>query len=1103
MQGLRLTGFLCLSILLSPGCVFSQAVNATLVGTITDASGATVPGAQVLITETNTGINKTALANDSGNYTFPDLPPGRYSVTVEHPGFKKETRRDIDVMVNSNTRVDLQLQPGSVSETIEVTGAAPLLQTDRSDVGRTMDTQMLEDLPMGVNRNFQTLLDLVPGTTPANFEHSQFFNASSSLQTKVNGQPRMANSLQIEGIDNNQRTGLLQILIPPSESIQTVNVSTSNHDPELGRGTGAITNLVMRSGTNRFNGALYEFIQNSALDARAFFTPTVGHLAYNQYGGRIGGPILHNKLFFFADYQRTEDHEANTNQTTIPSMPFRRGDLSADPKHQVYDPLTGNPDTGAGRTPFAGNIIPPNRINPISAKILSYLPAPNEPFVESAPSNNYFALLPSSKTNNQIDTKLDYNISDKDRLSGRFSFARPIIFQAPIFGDAGGPAQGNFQGSGFQKTYSSGLNYNRMVNPTLLTEFRVGVAHYHNEARQSDYGKADTTALGIPNVNVNDFTSGFVGISIGGFSSPLTGYSASLPWIRAEANIDIVNSWTKILRNHTIKFGADVRRIRDDLLQDQTFSPRGVITFGTNQTATPGGGSTGLANDMASFLLDVPSKVARDVNTYFPAMRAWQIFSYAADNWQVSPKLTIQAGVRWEIYPPPTPQFKGGFSNYNYVDNTLLVAGVGNNPMNMGLKTNWKYVAPRVGVAYRLTERTVIRTGFGLSYTPFPDNNWAYNYPVRANNQYNQLNGITYLPAAYPDGSIATFEKGFPAPQPIVVPTNGIITNPDPTSAYFVIPLDYKNPAALQWNFAVQRALPFRFVLDVAYVANHGVRTPAGVNLNAGQIIGAGSKGQPQYPRTADTTQQFVGFSSTYNSLQVKLDRMSGKGLRVTTSFTWSKAMDFQNGDDGGLVFNVNKERDYARADFDRTLNYVQSYIYQLPFGRGKRFLGNNFGGKILGGWQVSGVLSARTGTPLTITANNSLNLPVSTQTPNQVAPITILHGINVGNPWFSKESFATPVGQVWGNMGRNVFSGPGLFGLNASLKRTIKFGERYELQLRADSLNVTNTPQFSNPQTSMTNANFGYITSTLSSGTGVNGTGGGRVVTGGVKVTF
>ena len=1082
---------------------FSQAVSATVVGTVTDVSGAAVASAEVVITEMDTAVAHTLKANESGNFTLPDLPPGRYQVSVEHPGFKKELRRDVQLQVNSTARVDLQLQPGSVSETVEVSGAPPLLQTDRADITRTMDAQMVEDLPLGVNRNFQGLLDLVPGTTPANFEHSQFFNASSSLQTKVNGQPRMANSLQIEGIDNNQRTGLLQILIPPAEAISAVNVSTSNHDPELGRGTGAITNVVLKSGTNKYHGAVYEFIQNSVLDARTFFNPSVGHLAYNQFGGNLGGAIRKNRLFFFADYLRTMDREANTNQTTIPSLAFRNGDLSADILHQVYDPATGNPD-GSERSPFPGNMIPKSRIDPIAAKILSFLPAPNEAFKESAPSNNYFALLPARKTNDQVDAKIDYNWREKDRFTGRFSFARPVIFQAPIFGDAGGPAQGAFAGSGVQKTYSTGISYNRIISPTLLTEVRVGVAHYHNVAYQSDYGKKDTDALGIPNVNVNEFTSGFVGVSIANFSSPLTGYSASLPWVRAEANIDLVNSWTKILRNHTVKWGGDVRRIRDDLLQDQTFSPRGVFTFGPNQTSTTGGGATGLANDMASFLLGVPSQVARDVNIYFPALRAWQIFSYVADNWQVSPRLTVTAGVRWELYPPPTPQFPGGFSNYNFVDNTLTIAGIGKNPANMGVKMNWKYIAPRIGVAYRLGENTVIRTGFGTSYTPFPDNNWAYNYPVRSNNVYSTQSGLGNLPAVYPDGSLATFSKGFPALQPVVVPVNGIITNPDPTRAYSVIPLDYKNPSAIQWNFSIQRALPFHFVLDTAYVANHGVDTPAAVNLNAGQIVGAGSKGQPQYPRTAATTQYFRGFSSSYNSLQVKLDRNFGaNSLRVTTSFTWSKAMDFQTGDDGGLYFNVDQHRNYARADFDRTLNYVQSYIYQLPFGKGKQFLSNNVAGKIVGGWQVSGILSLRTGTPINITANNNLNLPGSTQTADLVAPVKILHGINVVNPWFSKESFAQPATNTFGNLGRNVITGPGLFGLNASLIRRIQLNERCRLEVRADSLNVLNKPQFSNPQTSLTNSNYGYITGTLSSGTGVNGTGGGRLVTGGLKFTF
>ncbi len=1121
MTGLRSIYTLAALALFGAGAIYSQAVNGNLLGTVTDSSGGSIAGAKVTLTETNTQVVKTGQTNPSGNYEFPALPPGTYRVEVEMSGFKKEVRSGIIVEANTSPRADLQLQPGNVSDTIEVSAVASILQTERADTGRSIDAQIVEELPLGVNRNFQSLLDLVPGTSVETFQHSQFFNASSSLQTNVNGQPRMGNNFQIEGIDNNERTGLLQILITPAEAIQTVNISTTNHDPELGRATGAVTNVMIKSGTNAYHGSAYEFLQNSAFDARSFFNPSVGHLAYNYFGGNVGGPIKRNRLFFFGNYLRTEDHEANTNLITVPSNAFRTGDLSGDPTHQVYDPATGLQDgSGQGRVPFPGNIIPASRINPVSARILSFIPPTNEPFVPTSQTNDYFALLPSRKTNNQVDSKVDWTLSDKDRISGRFSFARPVIFQAPIFGDAGGPAQGNFEGSGTQKTYSTGLNWNRVISPSLLTEVRIGVAHYHNEAVQSDYGKNDSTAVGIPGVNLGPFTSGFVGIQINGYSNPLTGYSASLPWDRAEANIDIVNSWTKIFRNHQIKFGADIRRIRDDLLQDQTYSPRGIIYFGTNQTAlstcsasgTCTTSSNGLANDMASFLLDVPYQEARDVNTYFPALRQWQIFSYLADNWQVSPKLTVNVGVRWEIYAPPTPAFPGGFSNYNATNNTLVIAGVGGNPLNGGLQNHYKYFAPRLGLAYRLNEKTVIRSGFGISYTPFPDNSWMYNFPVRSNNSYVALAGADNFGTAVLPGNVApTFANGFPAPDPVVVPKNGIITNPNPTTAQIVIPTNYKNGYIEAWNFAVQRQLPFNLVLDVAYVGSHGVNTPSEPNLNAGQTIGAGSLGEPffvKYGTTSSVTQYFQGFSSTYNSLQVKFDRRFSSGLTMTTAFTWQKAMDFQSGDDGGLDFYAGQglNRNYARADFDRTLNYIQSYIYQLPFGRGKRFLTNDLAGKIVGGWQVSGIFSARTGTPLTFTGNNTLILGTGgTATLQQVAPIEVLGGINTGNPWFSTSSFVKTPNNVQGNTGRNIFSGPNLWGLNASLSRWIDIREGLKLQLRLEGLNAWNKAQFSNPNTSSGpgNASFGIITSTLSSGTGVNSTGGGRAVQLGAKIVF
>lgn len=515
------------------GLAYSQAVNATLLGSVTDSTGAVIAGAKVVVTEVNTNISHTGKTNESGNYTFPDLPPGDYSVRVEIAGFKVETRTNIALLVNTSTRVDVQLQPGNVSESVEVTAAPALLETDRADTGRKLEQVLVADTPLGTNRNFQSLLNLVPGTAPAVFQHSQFFNASSSLQTEVNGQLREGNNYLIEGTDDNERTGLLQILVPPIEAIQTVDVSTSNFDPELGRATGAVVNVVLKSGSNAYHGAAYEFLQNSDFNSRSFFNPSVGHLAYNYVGGNFGGAFKKNKLFFFGDYLRVMDHEANTNLTTIPSAAFRTGDLSAGTT-LVYDPATGNAD-GTGRTPFPNNQIPANRINPVSAAILGLLPGTNEAFNPAKPSNNYYALLPFQKTTDSLDYKMDYNISDSDRLSGRFSFARPVVFQSPIFGDAGGPAQGAFEGTGTQKTYSAGLNYDHTFSPSLLLESRLGIAHYHNAAQQSDFGSTDATKIGIPGVNISAFTSGQVGISIPNFagstlSTPadLIGYSRQL-----------------------------------------------------------------------------------------------------------------------------------------------------------------------------------------------------------------------------------------------------------------------------------------------------------------------------------------------------------------------------------------------------------------------------------------------------------------------------------------------------------------------------------------------------------------------------------------------
>ena len=494
----------------------------------------------------------------------------------------------------------------------------------------------------------------------------------------------------------------------------------------------------------------------------------------------------------------------------------------------------------------------------------------------------------------------------------------------------------------------------------------------------------------------------------------------------------------------------------------------------------------GLVNNMASFLLDQPSGGGRDIAAYFPALRGHQFFAFVQDKWQVSSKLTLDFGLRWEFYPPPTPAFPGGFSNYNPVNNTLVLAGIGGNPMNMGMQKNWKYFAPRLGISYRLNNATVIRTGYGVSYTPFPDNTYAYNFPVKQNNAYS-TGASNFAPGVTPSG-VFSMASGFPAPQLAVIPSNGIITNPSLTQSNFVIPLNYKNPYVESWNFSVQRSLALHFTLDVAYVGNHGVRSSATYNLNVPTTMdqaGTGVNGRPEYQqfkRSADTTQYFAGYSSMYNGLQVKLNRRFTNGLAITTAYTLARGMSFQTGDDGGIWNYINPRRSYARTDFDRHQTFVQSYVYDLPFGVGRKWLNHGLAAKTIGGWQINGILTLMTGTPMTFGASgSSLNTPGSSQTADQVAEVTKLYGINTpskgGSPWFSQASFVQPTGVRFGSSGRNTLSGPGFFNADLSIFKIFNFTEKIKMEIRGESFSVTNTAQFSNPDTSVQDSNYGYIT--------------------------
>jgi hypothetical protein len=1164
---LRFSGLLAVLLCLIglSGSMQAQAVSGTIVGTVTDPTGAAVANAQVTITLVGQSDTHTSATNASGNFTEPNLPPGTYTVSVTAQGFKKATQQNIELLTNTTSRVDVALTTGAVTDTVTVTTAPPELQTDRADISTNIAAHQIADLPLSSGNSFQSLLTTVPGMAPIVFNNSQFYNANNDLSTNANGQSSYVNLYQIEGIDDDQRTGIHIILVPPAAAIASVDITTNNFEAEFGRAVGTVVNVTLKSGTNKFHGSAFQNMENNGVNARNYFAKGPnGRLVYNYTGGSIGGPILKDKLFFFGDFLRTSDHESTTTNATIPYYNAVGGNIDLSGyAGQVYDPNTGNTVNctgaavsaacGTGRTAFVNNQIPltnPGLTTSGLAALRALDAVARDPkqnlavstYLAGPASNNFSQNSPFSKDAISYDIKSDYNISPKDHLSGRFSHQKTSTYQAPLFGSfLGGSAGGGFEATGIAAAYSMGINYDHVFSPKLFTEARFGIAHLRNSATQTDYGTNDAKTLGVPGNGPNGTdntptSSGQININVNNngntFSNPIIGYSPSLPWLRAESNIDVANNWTKLIGNHTLKAGVDIRRVRDDLLQGNNNAAAGTFYFSENQTSEPGaatykGSATGAANDVASILFGVPYQVGQDTNSTFPAYRQTWEFFFVSDKWQATPKLTVDVGLRYELYPPATPRKSGGFVNYNPATNQLVSAGIGGNPSNLGMKTDYTNFAPRLGAAYRATDSLVLRAGFGVSYVPFVDNTYAYNYPIKTSTGY--TNGATYGAALNLAGGVVNFTTGVPATPTIPVAADGTLTETAANGTIglnnLYIPLNFKNAYVASWNLALQQALPKDMSLQIAYVANHGTRIDSSQNINLPRIYGQGPAYDPYNqganPKTAQINEFFLGYSSNYNSLQTQLTKRFQHGLAFTSAYTWGKAMSYvPDAQDGALTFYAGPvRRNYAVASFDRTNNFEQTLTYELPAGKGHKYFSSGFGQYALGGWKTSVILSAVSGLPFTIAASSSATSG-TTQTVNQTGPYQVTHQTIGGNTssyptWFNTANFANPaacnaytpanpVPCALGNTGRNQFRGPAYFSDNISLFKSFPIFREAALEARFDAFNATNTPAFGLPGATLGSSTFGKITGTLGSGVGnVNGVGGPRVLQAAVKITF
>ncbi len=1079
------------------GTATAQAVRGTLVGTVHDAQGAAIPGATVTATETQTNISRTAITNQSGNYVFSNMKDGLYHVEAELTGFKKFSRAGVEVKVNSTVRVDVILEVGNMEETVEVVQQTPLLQTDRADTGRTIEGRQVQELPLGYGRSFQGMWATVPGTVTMTRPHSQFFNPQDSQETKFNGQSRLSNNVQVDGLDNNHKTGLLTVMIPSAEAIDSVNVSTSNFEAEFGRAGGSVTTVVLKSGTNQLRGSAFFFGNSESTQAKNFFASATAkkpETKYQQFGATLGGPIIKDKLFFFTDYQRTVDNLGQLRRVVIPPTQWRNGDFSS-ASTIIYDPATGNPD-GTGRQPFPGNVIPTNRLSPVALNILALLPQPNVPGAAFGQVNYELPSSEREKTTDAFNVKLNYNPGVNDQMSLRFSYQRPEIFVPGTFGELGG-AGADFAGTGYQNTYSTAATWTRTLSPSLIMEWRAGYSKYHNEALSTGTGLETSTEVGIPGANYDEFSSGISRIVINqGFTTPTLGFSASLPWDRGEETVSVVGTLTKVTGNHTMKVGTEVRHNEDFLLQIQDAGGvRGQFSFNGSQTSIPSSAAStaGLANAFASFLLDVPGQIQRDVKVIDrPGTKHWAVFAFVQDKWQVSPRLTVDLGLRWEYYKPLVGiEDQGGLSNYDITNNTVRVAGYGDIPQNIGVESTWGNFAPRLGVAYRFNEKTVMRAGFGTTIVPFPDNRYAYNFPVKQTNQFNGPNGFA------PAGSMAA---GFGPPAFFDIPASGVVDASIPqlrSSQLFYVQPDLKEAKLHGWNVALQRELPWNLVGEIAYVGNigRGILLPD-YNINAGMVLGADNAGRPYnqlYGRTANVL-SWLPTDTSYNALQAKLDRRFKNGFMITTSYTLARAENYQE-ETAGTFTPADIERMNGRAGFDRTHAFAASFIWELPFFRQD----TSVLGWILGGWQLGGIATVYSGTPVDFTADAAtLRAPGNVQRPNLTGgDPEVLGDIGPGQLYFDTSAFSAPAQNTWGNMTRNdSINGPGFWNVDLSLVKRFHFGGRVSAELRADAFNAFNHPNFANPNGAFGGATFGQVTAT-------NGSYAPRLVRFGARVMF
>lgn len=1058
--------------LLSVIKVNAQVTTADVVGKVTDTNGSAMPGAKVVIENKGTGDVRTIQTDESGDYVFSLLPIGRYTIRVEISGFKTFLAPEIVLASGDRIRVDAPMQVGQVSETVEVSAESlPALQTESSTIGALVNEKAVQDLPIN-GRNFITLAQLVPGANPgpptALSSGNRPDDRRRTSTVSVNGQRDIVNNYLIDGVDNNDRVIGTIIVKPSIDAIAEFRVQTNLYTAEVGRTAGGVINLITKSGTNEFHGSVFEFFRNEKLDARDFFAPAGAKpkLRQNQFGGSLGGPIFKDRTFFFGDIERFKQDSASVATVNVLTTRMKTGDFGElciagfnasgicnNLVQQIYDPFNA-------RAAFANNLIPSNRFNQIAVKYLAIMPTPTR----SGLANNFTSAPVRNQSDYTFDARIDHRFTPNDNFYGRFSFNNTKTHTPgplpAVNGIEPNGSRASFTGDSHQRSQGTHLNYLHIFNPNLLLEMKAAYARYTVNSNALNTGKNVSSDFGIIGANFDENTTGLSLMSPAGFAD--MGDSNFLPIIQVSNTYEFGGALTYTMKSHNLKFGSNFKNRQFVIFQSA--NPLGNYTYNANQTNN--GAGTG-GHSIASFLLGVPATVVRANSLVYPGYQVKEFGIFVQDDWKFNSWLTINAGVRYDIFTPFSER-TNRISNLDLATATILIAGQ-NSSATTNIKTDYSNLAPRFGFAAILGKGLVLRGGYGISFFQgnYTSNAQLKNQPFTGT--FNVVNSNTGAPT-------------YTLSNPLPLPTLGTTV---PTGTISAMALDFKSTYVQQYNLMVQKELKGN-VLSASYVGALGRREARLIpNLNLA-LPGAGAINPRRiYAATMPnvTTIAYLdsGGTSNYHALQLAFERRFNKGLTINSNYTWAHGIDDVQLIGGGrptasgygaLVNNLSLER--ASGDLDIRQRFALMANYELPFFKSS----TGFKKHLLTGWQINTIAYYQTGLAFSVTNSAARsNTGIANDRPNQIADGSI------SNPtiarWFDTSAFVAQTVNTIGTAGRNTLTGPPRRAIDFSIFKQIKITERQRIQLRGEIFNLTNTPNFNLPDALLGSASFGTISTT------------------------